>query len=149
MAFEVEVKALQKVPFFRDVEPAKLRLLAYVGEKMTYAPGEFVFEQGSSADGIYVILNGDVAIYHDTPEGEHIKLISFSQGMSFGEMSVLSGNHRTTAAVADTKLCVLRIDRNDFLDLVRQVPQLSFAIIRELSQRLEMMISRFSTYQPS
>ena len=149
MAFETEVKALQKVPFFREVPPAKLRLLAYVGEKMTYSEGEAVFAQGSAADGVYVILAGEVAIYHDTPAGEHIFLIRFGEGMSFGEISVLSGSIRTTAAVATSKLCVLRINKDDFVDLVRQVPQLSFAIIRELSQRLEEMITRFSAYHPA
>ncbi|MBV9220811.1 MAG: Crp/Fnr family transcriptional regulator [Methylobacteriaceae bacterium] len=146
MAFEVEVKTLQRVPFFRDVDPAKLKLLAYVGEKLTYAQGESVFRQGSLPDGVYVILAGEVEIFHDTAAGDHVQLVRFGEGMSFGEMSVLSGKARSVTAVAATKLSVLRIKKNDFVDLVRQVPQLAFAIIRELSQRLEMMITRFSTY---
>jgi CRP/FNR family cyclic AMP-dependent transcriptional regulator len=146
VAFEVEVKTLQKVPFFRDVDPAKLRLLAFVGDKMTYAEGEYVFRQGGAADGVYVILDGEVEISHDTADGEHVQLIRFGTGMSFGEMSVLSGKARSVSAVAASKLCVLRIKKNDFVDLVRQVPQLAFAIIKEMSQRLEMMITRFSTY---
>ena len=146
MAFEVEVKTLQKVPFFRDVDPAKLRLLAFVGEKLTYAQGEYVFRQGGPADGVYVILDGEVEISHDTVDGEHVQLIRFGTGMSFGEMSVLSGKTRSVSAVAASKLCVLRINKNDFVDLVRQVPQLAFAIIKEMSQRLELMITRFSTY---
>ena len=146
VAFEGEIKTLQRVPFFRDVDPAKLRLLAFVGEKITYAPGESVFRQGNPADGVYVILGGEVEIYRDTGEGEPIELARFGDGMSFGEMSVLSGQKRSVSAVAATKLCVLRIKKNDFVELVRQVPQLAFAIIREMSQRLELMITKFSTY---
>lgn len=149
MAFESELKALQRVPFFRDVDPAKLRLLAYVGEKLTYDAGEPVFSQGALPDSVYIILNGDVAISHATSAGQEVPLITFGMGMSFGEIGVLSGNKRTVSAVASSRLCVLRIKKQDFLELVRQVPQLAFAIIREMAQRLEMMISRFSTYQPS
>jgi CRP/FNR family transcriptional regulator, cyclic AMP receptor protein len=149
VAFEVEVKTLQRVPFFRDVDPAKLKLLAYVGEKLTYAPGESVFRQGSAPDGVYIILDGEAEIFHDTAAGDHVELVRFGAGMSFGEMSVLSGRARAVSAVAATSLCVLKIKKADFVELVRQVPQLAFAIIRELSLRLEMMITRFSTYHTS
>ena len=55
-----------------------------------------------------------------------------------GEMGVLCDKPRTAQIVAHTDVQALRIDKMTFLHIVQQVPQLSMAIIRELSDRLEL-----------
>jgi len=52
---------------------------------------------------------------------------------------VLSGENRTATAEASSPIVVLRLDRYAFNEVARDVPQISFAIARELARRLELL----------
>ena len=46
MNLNEEVEVLKGVPIFSKIEPAKLKLIAFTGERMTYRAGQEVCHQG-------------------------------------------------------------------------------------------------------
>ena len=116
MTLETEVQSLRQVPMFREIDPARLKLLAFTSERVQFQEGQRFFVQGDAADAAYVILEGKADVTLNTPTGE-IKVAE------------LGRNAQATVA--------LRIDKRVFLELLTQFPQMSIAVMREIASRLE------------
>src|SRR2546428_12951106 len=81
------VSALRAVPSFASVDERPL--LAIIGDSANlYWPADsVVFERGSPADGLYILLSGSVRILDDT--GAEVAVLG--PGDFFGEFSLLLG----------------------------------------------------------
>lgn len=144
MSIEDEIRTLQQIPMFRDMEVSKLKLMAFAGQRITYAKDEILFDQGATSDAVYVILDGEVDVIRSGTAGE-VLLARLGQTELIGEMGVLCDKPRNAKIVAYSAVQALRIDKMTFIHIVQQVPQLAMAIIRELSERLENANERLAT----
>jgi CRP-like cAMP-binding protein len=138
MTLETEVQSLRQVPMFRDIDPARLKLLAFTSERVNFAEGQKFFQQGDAADAAYVILQGKADVAVDSA-GQEIKIAELGQNAIVGEMGILSDTPRSATIIAATPTTALRIDKRVFLELLTQFPQMSIAVMRELASRLEKM----------
>ena len=138
MTLETEVQSLRQVPMFRDIDPARLKLLAFTSERVNFAAGQKFFQQGDAADAAYVILQGKADVAIDSAGGE-IKVAELGQNAIVGEMGILADSPRSATIIAAAPTTALRIDKRVFLELLTQFPQMSIAVMRELASRLEKM----------
>jgi CRP-like cAMP-binding protein len=136
MTLETEVQSLRQVPMFRDVDPARLKLLAFTSERVQFAGGQRFFSQGDPSDAAYVILDGRANVLLNTPGGD-IQVAELGSNALVGEMGILSDTPRSATILAAEPTTALRIDKRVFLELLAQFPQMSLAIMRELAKRLE------------
>lgn len=136
MTLETEVQSLRQVPMFRDIDPARLKLLAFTSERVQFASGQRFFSQGDPSDAAYVLLDGRASVLLNTPNGE-IRVAELTGNALLGEMGILSDTPRSATIMADEPTTALRIDKRVFLELLAQFPQMSLAVMRELAQRLE------------
>ncbi|MEE1654808.1 cyclic nucleotide-binding domain-containing protein [Microvirga sp. CF3062] len=136
MTLETEVQSLRQVPMFRDVDPARLKLLAFTSERVQFAGGQRFFSQGDPSDAAYVILDGRANVLLNTPGGD-IQVAELGSNALVGEMGILSDTPRSATIMAAEPTTALRIDKRVFLELLAQFPQMSLAIMRELAMRLE------------
>jgi len=58
MQLKDEVELLRRVPMFAQIAPSKLKLLAFTSDRVSYRPGEVLFNQGDPGDAAYVVLSG-------------------------------------------------------------------------------------------
>ena len=130
-----DVDLLRNVPLFRNLDAAKLKLLAFTSERLTYSAGESLFNQGDSGDTAYVIVQGEADIIIDTPAGP-ITVATVKQNDWVGEIAILCDVPRTATITAKSKLTTLRISKDVFFQLVMQFPQMSVEVMRELAFRL-------------
>jgi CRP-like cAMP-binding protein len=61
---------LARTPVFSNLPRRLLARLAVQLFEKTYAPGELVFREGDPGKGLFVVLEGEVEILRDTPQGE-------------------------------------------------------------------------------
>ncbi len=136
MTLQKDVEALRSIPLFAKIEPARLKLLAFTSERVQFAPGQRFFAQGDVADAAYVILSGNARVVLDTDEGE-FDVAALGPDALVGEMGILADSPRSASVVATGATVALRIDKQVFLELLVQFPQLAIAVMRELAARLE------------
>ncbi len=136
MTLETEVQALRQVPMFREIDPARLKLLAFTSERVMFSAGQHVFAQGDPSDAAYVLLQGKADVVIETPNGP-LRVAQLAANDLLGEMGILSDAPRSASIVADGDVTALRIDKRVFLELLGQFPQMSVAVMRELAKRLE------------
>src|SRR6478735_1245320 len=134
MTLETEVQSLRQVPMFRDIDPARLKLLAFTSERVQFSGGQRFFSQGDASDAAYVIIDGKADVLIGSPGGE-IKVAELGQNALVGEMGILADNPRSATIVAAQPTTALRIDKRVFLELLTQFPQISLAVMRELASR--------------
>ena len=136
MTLETEVQSLRQVPMFRDIDPARLKLLAFTSERVQFAPGQRFFVQGDAADAGYVILDGRAEVSLTTPTGD-LTVAELGRNALVGEMGILSDTPRSATVTAAEPTVALRIDKRVFLELLAQFPQMALAVMREIASRLE------------
>jgi CRP-like cAMP-binding protein len=136
MTLDTEVASLRQVPLFREVEPARLKLLAFTSERVHFEAGQRFFARGDVADAAYVILDGSAEVSLDGPAGP-VRLALLGKDALVGEMGILADQPRSATVTAETAVTALRIDRGVFLELLAQFPQISIALMRVLALRLE------------
>lgn len=98
------------------------------------AAGSFIFREGDAGSVMYIIESGTVAIMRkargDTP------LAELGPGDFFGEMAILEDQPRFASARALTEVRLLRIERAQFADLLKQNIEVTVRIMRKLAARL-------------
>jgi CRP-like cAMP-binding protein len=136
MSLNEEVELLRQIPLFSNIEASKLKLLAFTSERVTYGPGQTLFQQGDMGDAAYIIMDGDAAILIDTPDGP-LTVATMGRNAIIGEIAILCDVPRTATVRAESTLVTLRISKDLFFRLVNEFPQMAVEIMRELARRLE------------
>ena len=135
MLLKDEVGMLRQVPLFSGVAPAKLKLLAFTSDRVTYAPGQLLFRQGDVGDAAYVVLSGQAEVMVDSPAGQ-IKVAEVDPNSIVGEIAILCNVSRTATVRATTAVEALRIRKDHFLRLLGEYPEMTVEIMRVLADRL-------------
>ena len=135
MLLRDEVEMLRRVPIFSRIAPAKLKLLAFTSDRMTYKAGQNLFHQGDPGDAAYVILSGTADILVHSPAGD-IKVADVELNSIVGEIAILCDVSRTATVRATSALEVLRISKEHFLKLMSDFPEMAVEIMRVLADRL-------------
>lgn len=136
MTLDTEVMSLRQVPLFKEVDPSRLKLLAFTSERVHFEAGQTFFERGDASDAAYLILEGSAAVSIDGPQGA-VRLALLGANALVGEMGILADQPRSATVTAEEPVNALRIDRSVFLELLAQFPQISIAVMRVLALRLE------------
>ena len=133
-----EISALGQVPLFSEMDPSRLKLLAFTSERLTYAKGEDLFHQGDPGTAAYVILDGAVDII--IGEGDEELIVNhLEQNELVGDMALLSTKPRSATVRANTDVTVLELKKDLFLDLLEGSPHVAAHIARVMSDRLYSM----------
>jgi CRP-like cAMP-binding protein len=138
-----EVQTLRQVPLFAGVAPAKLKLLAFASDRVSYRSGEILFRQGDPGDAAYVILEGRADILAEANGGQ-IKIAELADNAIVGEIAILCDVSRTATVRAAGPLEALRIRKDDFLKLLADYPDMMLEILRSLAQRLTRTTSELT-----
>ena len=136
MNLNEEVEILKGVPLFAKMEPARLKLLAFTGERMTFASGQEVCHQGDTGDAMYVILGGVADVLIDTPNGP-LRVAQLKKNGFFGETAILCDAPRNATVKASESLLTLKISKEMFYRLVSEFPTMAVEMMRELAHRVE------------
>jgi len=136
MNLNEEVDILKRVPLFSKVELARLKLIAFTGERMTFGIGQEVCHQGDLGDAMYVILGGVADVLIDTPNGQ-LRVAQLKKNGFFGETAILCDAPRNATITASESLLTLKISKDMFYRLVSEFPTIAIEMMRELALRVE------------
>ena len=136
MSLKQEFELLRRVPMFAEIEPAKLKLLAFMSERVGFDPGKPLMRQGDPADAAYLIIDGHAEVVLETSGGPVI-VATLGANEFVGDMGILGNVPRTATVRAKDRVIALRISKEPFMRMVREFPSMAFAIMQELAERLE------------
>jgi CRP-like cAMP-binding protein len=128
------VKALRAVSDFASLDDPTLLALVGASANLAWKAGSQVFEKGSTAQGLYVLLSGKVRIY-DVVDGREEEVSQVGPGASFGELSLLLRRTHTkyAQAIEDSELMV--VPEQSFQELLASNPKLATIFRRRMKER--------------
>jgi len=129
----------KRVPIFSALEEKELGQVVDLILRRQYEKGEMILLEGAELDSLIIVNHGMVKAFRYTEEGKEQILYLFSEGDFFGEKNLLSRGEATYNAEALERTHVCMIRNEDFQELLRDYPEISLKIIRELSSRLDRL----------
>jgi CRP-like cAMP-binding protein len=135
MSLKQEFELLRRVPIFAEIEPSKLKLLAFMSERVGFDPGKPLVRQGDPADAAYLIIEGHAEVMVETPAGS-VLVATNGPNELVGEMGILCDAPRNATVCAKDRVVALRISKEPFMRMVREFPTMAVSIMQELAQRV-------------
>lgn len=136
MSLQQDVDLLRNIPLFAKIEPSKLKLLAFTAQRLSFAEGDVICEQGDEGDSAYIIIDGEADVIVATDSGP-VTVATLKKNDFLGETAILCDVPRTATVRARSDLETLMISKDLFFQLVSQFPSMSIEIMRELARRVE------------
>lgn len=125
-----------QIPLFFDLTTKEKDLVFESSEVISYKPGDIIYRQGNAPDAFFCILTGRVQIFSQK-DGTEETLEFITRGKYFGFISLLTGEPHSVSARAVNDTLIIRIPRENFEKILKQIPRLAIDLSQMLSRRLK------------
>jgi CRP/FNR family transcriptional regulator, cyclic AMP receptor protein len=102
-----------------------------------FAPGETIINQGDAADLVYTLIEGKADAICDG-----VKVGEIHQNEIFGALAVFTRQPRIASVVARTDCTVMMVNKDDFVQLIFEQPQISVGLIEEMAAKINELNSQ-------
>jgi CRP/FNR family cyclic AMP-dependent transcriptional regulator len=133
---------LSSVEIFQDLPPTEMKHLEEVTSMVTAPSGRVFFNPAESAEVLFILKKGEVAISRISPDGKKLILTTLGSGTIFGEMAIIGQRMHETFAEALTECVICVMSRRDVEDLLLADPRIAVRLVKALGERLTQAEAR-------
>jgi HEAT repeat protein len=126
---------LRRIPLFAGLDPVDLKQIATISYEQVYLDGEYICHYGDLGDEMYIIVSGEVRVLTETG----IEIARRKAGEYVGEIAIISQEPRSATLIAAGDVRVLCLGQKQFEGILRDRPETSLAVLRELCARLKAL----------
>ena len=132
------IEFLKNVPIFSELNDDTLIKLSQLGTLKSFEKDSIILSEQDAGSALFVMVTGKVKVARvsNDDKNKEVILTLLNPSDFFGEMALLDGLARSATVTSIENSQVFIIQRNDFLDLIQQHPEVSIALLQELTQRL-------------
>ena len=123
--------ALRGAPLFASLSAEALLPVAAMCDEVSLDKGEALFDAGEVGDSMFVIVSGEVEVVR----GGAV-IARLGEGECVGEMAALDWEPRSATVRAAAATHLVRLERNDLMDLLTDYPELVRSLARVLVERI-------------
>lgn len=138
-------QALTQVPLFSGLDGVVCREIVSQGRLQCVSRGAVVVTEGDAPKGLYLVLSGRLKVFLNDDAGREVVLTIEESGSAFGEISLLDEEPRSASVAAIEPCELVVIGKEALLDLLRQNPELSLAMIRSLAALVRRLSGNIRT----
>ena len=126
---------LQNVDAFSEVSTEHMAYLAAIAEEQSIPKDGVIYKEEDSADGMYLVLDGRIRLQR---RGVEISTVGSQE--AFGTWSLFDEEPRVVTATTLEETRLLRIGREDFIDLLSDHVHITQGILKAMAKRLRSLI---------
>lgn len=139
----VLLATLHHIPFLSHLSDDDLIQVSRNGQMVMYDAGQIVVREGDAAEGMYVIVSGQVRVYKNE-QGQQIEIAVLSQDEFFGELALLDEGTRSATVECITPCVLFVLDRAAFIRLLADADsQVIYRLFAVLTRRIRDTSERF------
>jgi len=131
---------LSRQPLFRGLSVDELQLIATGSREFRARKHEVLFQKGDMADGMHVLVMGQVKLALPSANGSEKVVHMCGPGSTFGEAVLFLERPYPVSAQATVDSIVLLIAKRTLLEAMDASPQLSRKMLASLSVRLHELL---------
>jgi CRP-like cAMP-binding protein len=132
-----KVVFLQNVDIFEQVPSEQLSYIAAIAEEVDFANGDVIFRENEPSDSLYLVIEGKIKLERDGSQ-----VLMGGARDAFGTWSLLDNEPRVVTATVMEDARLLRIERNDFVDLLADNVQVTQGILKTLVKRVKSIVEK-------
>jgi len=123
---------MRGVGLFSDFNEEQLRLLVFGSQKLSFPAGTYIFHDGQSTDGGFVIFEGRVKLVDEREQ----TISQFKTGDLVGEMAILTRNKRVGSAIVVDDCELLKISRATMHRILGEYPELAAVLYQKIADNV-------------
>lgn len=141
----IEPQELRSMHLFCSSDSDSLYKIAGQFKSESVKADSTVFHEGDPGDKFFVIAEGIIEIFTVNARGNELRLAVLGGGDYFGEMALMSGDHRSASARAVTPCTLLSLSSRQFAEFVKKTPSLR-AGLEEMTAKRQAGNDRINEY---
>lgn len=139
---------LRQVDIFEDLKSDQLEKINDICASKTFNQDDIIFKENSPSKEFYIIMGGEVEIQVDpdtigrgSDDHQPSTIAVLRRGQCFGEVALVDQGLRSATAKCGSETAkLLVINREDFVDLLHDNPEMGFIVMRNLASDLSFKI---------
>ena len=133
----IDIEALKAVEALKGLNDDQLAAIQNISEKLQFTEGQQLFSEGEPSAHLWIVLEGEVELRSDRPEGQKNPVenpISFiSKAELFGWSSFMPPfEYKLSAFCASQKCEVAKIEKNRLVELFEKDADLGFELMSHI-----------------
>lgn len=131
-----KIQFLRQVSLFRSLSDKALLDLSAITIEQLVPAKTIVFKEGDKGDALYIVKSGKTNILKRNSSGIDSVLATLSKGAVIGDMAIIDEQPRSASVATVQDTTFLIITKDDFRDLLSEMPEISFQILKMTTERL-------------
>ena len=127
---------LNSINIFSDLAEKELEILQKMCKPRKYLKNSMIILEEEYGDLVFVVETGTIKITRVNDEGKEVILALLGPGEIFGELAILDGEARSANALAQENCQLWAINKEDFLEILKNHFSVSYNLMCELAKRL-------------
>jgi len=127
---------LNSINIFSDLAEKELEVLQKMCKPRKYLKNSMIILEEEYGDLVFVVETGTIKITRVNDEGKEVILALLGPGEIFGELAILDGEARSANALAQENCQLWAINKEDFLEILKNHFSVSYNLMCELAKRL-------------
>lgn len=136
---------VRALPLFTGLPLAALAALLADARVHEHPRGTTLFLQGDPADRFFIVLDGWVRLYRETPDGAEITIALFARGESFAEAAMLGPGRYPVCAVVAEPSRLLHVPASSFLGALEADRTLCRNLMASMARRLQAFVRQIES----
>jgi CRP/FNR family cyclic AMP-dependent transcriptional regulator len=121
-------------------------LIAAYGARTSWPSGFTIYEQGAAADGIFIVLRGQIVLRNQVSTGRSFVPWVATAGETFGGEGLERDARYASHARAEEESETLHLSTTRFSALLREQPALALTLIRQIMAERTLLLQKFGQY---
>lgn len=136
------VNSLRACQLFAGLPPADLENIAEITVVKALDKGEYLFREGTTTRGFYVVQRGAVNVHRVNAAGKEQVIHIFRAGESFAEAALATETGYPADARAVEATQVLWVQKDGILALLKRQPELALRMLGSMSGHLRVLVGQ-------
>lgn len=132
----VRMRVLSRAPYFQGLSEDAILGIDRRMRTSSWAAGSSLYRAGDPASALYVVAEGRVKLSQVTAGGTETVADILVPGELFGAMGTLGEPYHSHTATALVGSCTLRIDQDDFREVLVEHPRVALRVLEDVAARL-------------
>ncbi|MBQ3369339.1 cyclic nucleotide-binding domain-containing protein [bacterium] len=133
------VLALKNIELFHDIPGEVLADIAALLEEENFEKGQYIVNEGDLGKELFMIVKGEVEVV----VGGNVVAV-MKEGAGFGEMALIDSQPRSADIIARNDVLVLKMESDDFLEILKQRDEVALGVIRVLTGRIRELNAKLA-----
>ncbi|MGB3118916.1 MAG: Crp/Fnr family transcriptional regulator [Verrucomicrobiales bacterium] len=138
---------LRATRLFSELGEVDLHNIALCSETRSVPKRTYLFLEGDSPAGFFVIAKGAVNVHRLDEEGRETVIRVFREGESFGELFLADAGPSPVSARIESAATLLLVRRSDLSRMIASRPEIAMRLLASMSRHLRSLVDKLGSLQ--